>query len=700
MKARALIALWLTVPVLAGAAETVALSTGAALSTATLTCDDLDYFTEANRLEARGNALLISSGTRLRADALTLVPAARTAEASGRVVLKDDVLTLFADRVSYDWAQSTGSLREVFLRQGQWRVWGREVERLGPNLFRLRRAAFTSCDRDPPHYHFRGGNAVYRVDERMSVSHVRFALEKTPLLWVPFYSRSLKDNRWALTVDPGNSARNGLTTRTVFSYPLGKNIRASALWDYFSRAGHGLGGELTYTEPTARGSLSAYVIRDRIADDRRWNLRFAHWQQWSPRWQVQSNVAFQSDEEVNNTFIRDDYQRRRQLGESDVAFTHTAPWFTARIVAEHDRALDVPGDRFVTARTVLPRVSAQTSALRVGRSSLYFQGSANFESSYDRPEVVAGTPNPILTGKDAVRQSADSTASLRWRWPLSKTISIEPSAGLTEQWRSHREEPLALDPRDLFQGRGFTGLNWRHRLTSALDYDLTHRYQVRWRPDTWSRDHAALDQGEERNEVSFFGSWRPSSAVWARLTTAYDFRDAPGLGFLTPRQRVAPPSLDVTLRPSRRWSATWRETAQLHPVRKTQSRQVSFRAGPSDRAFVSSGFSYNVGRAGQLDLNHAAAFSLTRGWWLSGDIHYTAEGAGRTRYNHVTFKEKNVVVRRDLHCWVVRVTYRERPGVNELYFRLDLKTNAQWRESQRLEGEAQYYPARETRGDY
>jgi hypothetical protein len=106
-----------------------------------------------------------------------------------------------------------------------------------------------------------------------------------------------------------------------------------------------------------------------------------------------------------------------------------------------------------------------------------------------------------------------------------------------------------------------------------------------------------------------------------------------------------------------------------------------------------------VGRPGQLDLNHGAAFSLTRGWWLSGDIHYTAEGGGRLRYNHVAFKEKNFVVRRDLHCWVVRVTYRERPGVNELYFRLDLKTNAQWRASQKLAGEEQYYPARENRGD-
>jgi hypothetical protein len=422
------------------------------------------------------------------------------------VILKDDVLTLFADRVSYDWAQSTGSLREVFIRQGAWRIWGREVERLGPDLFRLRRAAFTSCDRDPPHYHFRGGTAVYRVDKRVSVSNVRFALEKTPLLYIPFYSRSLQDNRWTLTVDPGNSARNGLTTKTIFSYPLGDSARASAIWDYFSRAGQGLGGELTYTDPRARGSLSAYTIRDRIVDEQRWNLRFAHWQQWSPRWQVQSNVAFQSDEEVNNTFVRDDYQRRRQLGESDIAFTHTAPWVTARIVAEHDRALDDgQRDRFVTARTVLPRVSAQTSALRVGRSSLYFQGSANFESFYDRPGGRRGRAQPHPAGQrrrpsDGGHDRLPPVALAPGQDDIDRAVRGPDGAMALAPGGGDR----SLDPRDLSAGARVH----RAQLAAPLDpraWITTSPTATRCAggPDTWSRDHAADGRraGTERGVV-------------------------------------------------------------------------------------------------------------------------------------------------------------------------------------------------------
>jgi hypothetical protein len=43
-------------------------------------------------------------------------------------------------------------------------------------------------------------------------------------------------------------------------------------------------------------------------------------------------------------------------------------------------------------------------------------------------------------------------------------------------------------------------------------------------------------------------------------------------------------------------------------------------------------------------LSNGAAFHLTRGWWLSGDIHYVASGTGGIHYNAIDFKEKNLIV--------------------------------------------------------
>jgi hypothetical protein len=259
---------------------------------------------------------------------------------------------------------------------------------------------------------------------------------------------------------------------------------------------------------------------------------------------------------------------------------------------------------------------------------------------------------------------------------------------------------VAFDPRDLTQGRGFTTLNWRHRLTRDLSYDLSHRYTVRWQPNTFRRDHDAADRGLEQNSLSFFGSYQPASTFWARATTAYDLRDAPSLGFDTPRRRFSPPTLELNVAPRPWVRAGFREAVQLYPTRKPQSTSASLRLGSDDTTYFTTGMSYNIGFAGQLDLSQGAAFQLTPGWWLSGDIHYAMSGPGGTNYNRVDFKEKNLIVRRDLHCWVIRVTYRERPGVHETFLRVDLKTNLELRKQQAFVDDLQFHPAQDTRGDY
>lgn len=671
-----------------------------ALTTATLTCDYLEFRSTDNAVIARGNAVLLSSTTRLEADDLTLYLSSRVAQARGHVYLEEGGARVLADDIDYDWGASTGVLSNIFVQQGPWRVWARRVKRLGPDLYRLERAAFTSCDLDPPHYHFRARRAKYWTKKRLSVSNARFAAGHDPVFYWPYYSKSLKDNRWTLTVDPGNSARNGYFAKSVFTYPISDETRASVLWDYYSKSGNGYGGEFAYNHPKVRGSVSGYTIEDRLTNGRRWNVRVGHWQQIAQRWSVQSNVAFQSDRDVNNTFVRDDYDRVRQLGESSLALTRSGSIFTSRISLEHDRSFDADQKRFVTQRTVLPQVSVQSSPIRLGRSNFYFNTSANFRNEYLRPSLSGLTPNPINPDKDTYRQYGDGTLGLKWRLPLTKSLTLEPSAGVTEQWQSHTDSGTVLDPADVTRGRGFTNLNWRHRVTRSLDYDLTHRYKVRWSPNTFHRDTLAADRGLEQNDLAFFGSYRAGSSFWARATTAYDLRDTPNLNYQSPRQRFTPPALEVSAQPRPWVKAFLRETVRLYPVRQPQTTAATLRFGSDDKTYFSNGISYNVGRPGELDISQGAAFNLTRGWWLSGDVQYTATGRGHFRYNKIDFREKNLIVRRDLHCWVVRVTYRERPGVNEVFLRVDLKTNLELKQRTALPDEQQFHPARDTRDAY
>jgi hypothetical protein len=678
----------------------VAVSSGTQLE-----ADQMTLYLSSQVIVAQGHSVMISSGTRLEADELTLYQSSREAVARGHVFLQDQELTILAKNLHYNWGDSTGEFEDVFIQQGVWRTWGRRLVRLSPTHYRIERAAFTSCELDPPHYHFRGGTANFWVKDRMSAVHLRSAAEKTPFLYTPYYTRSLRDNSWTFTVRPGNSARNGYFAKSVFTYPVTAHSRAKLLWDYYSLAGNGFGAEYTYSTTTARGSVSYYGIEDKIADQKRWDLRFAHWQQLSPRWQVQSHVAMQSDQDVNNVFLGDDYQRARQLGESDVAFTRNGSWYTGRIFAQHDRALDAANNRYVTSFTILPQLGFQSSALRLGKSNAYFNFGGNFRNEYDRPEANPPNTDPIVPGLDHYRQYADGTAALTWRIPVTRKISLEPLVGLTESWQSQQQKENELDPANLMQGSGSTGINLRHRLTRDLDYDFAYRYKVRWTPNTFRRDHAAADQGVEQSVLNLFANYRPSSVVWGRASTTYDLRDSPSSAatpsprYSTPRQRFSPPSFEMGYRPRGWFSVSGREIVQVYPVTTPQSSVLDVRVGPDDKSFFSAGFSYNNFQPGALALVNGAAFQLTQGWWVSGDVRYTATGTGGMQYNAIDFIEKNLVVRRNLHCWVVRVTYRERPGVHEVLFRFDLKTDMDRQSNITPMDEKQFYPARDTRGE-
>jgi LPS-assembly protein len=150
-------------------------------------------------------------------------------------------MAVLGDSVLYNWEDTTGELGNIYIQEGPWRTWGKRLDRLSPTHYRIERAAFSSCELNPPHYHFRAATADFRVRERMSLTHVRSAAERTPFLYFPYYTRSLKDNKWTLTVDPGNSARNGTSVKSVFTYPVGDYSRASVTWDYYSKAGNGFG---------------------------------------------------------------------------------------------------------------------------------------------------------------------------------------------------------------------------------------------------------------------------------------------------------------------------------------------------------------------------------------------------------------------------------------------------------------------------
>jgi lipopolysaccharide assembly outer membrane protein LptD (OstA) len=686
---------WLAAVVLATAPA--AWAAEATFSNVTLTCDYMEYRSSESVVVARGNAVMVSSGTRVEADELTLHLPTRTVEAKGHLYLEDDSIHLLADEGRYDAKAGSGVFTNGFVSMPPWRLWARKVVRLSSTSYRMEHAAVSSCDEDPPHYHIRMSRLDLRPNVNATAVGARFVLDRDTIAGFPYYRKTFREKPWSLTVDPGHSSYHGFSAESIFTYRLTPSGTARVYWDHYERTGNGWGGEYTYFRPDVRGSIYGYRINDNVAGSVRWNARMAHWQSFTSRLSLQVNALAESDSHFNNLYFSDDLQRVRQTAQSNAALAYQHPAFTARSMVQQDQIYDPVRQSFVRLRTVLPELSFQTASLSVA-SSTFLSWGISLRNQYDRPMVLPLSATPLYPEKDRFRHTGDSSLSLRRRIPLSRTATLEPSAGVSESWQSWQDDGPFRDPHDVFQGRGFTGLNLRHRLSRSLDYDLAYGYRVRWSPNQFKRNHAdPNDQGVEQNLFSLGMNARRRS-LWARLTAGYDLRDRDGEMIETPRQKVTPPTLNLDYSPASWASFSFQESYLIYPAQRPQYTQGSFRFGARSRTQFTSGFSYNVGSPGALQLRHGASFNLTKGWRIDGDIRYLVEGDGRLRYNRLpkTLFERNVVVTRDLHCWNSRISLRQRPGVYEVFVRLDLKTNLAARRQLTSPEEKQYYPGRET----
>jgi hypothetical protein len=316
---------------------------------------------------------------------------------------------------------------------------------------------------------------------------------------------------------------------------------------------------------------------------------------------------------------------------------------------------------------------------------------------YDRPVAVSTSPEPILPDQDLAKRTGDGSVTFNRPIPLTKRITFQPSVGLSEHWESWQTTGTRRDDHDAFQGRAFTGLNLRQRLSRHLDYNLSHVYRVRWTPNEVKRQHAdPADQGTEANQLNLVTNYWVADFT-GRLAAGYDLRQRDGETLLTPRRKVIPPSLDVFWRPSRNSLVTYREVYDVYPSRHPETEQFSFRVGKALGLHFSSGFSYNVGLPGAVTIRHGAGFPLTPGWWVQADVNYLLQdGTGGLHYRSVPKDrfEQRYVLKRDLHCWDATITFQKRPGFYEAFVRLELKAQAAKRRQLESPDEDQYYPGR------
>ncbi len=204
----------------------------------------------------------------------------RKMTSEGHVVLDQGPRRLAGETLTFDLDTKTGTLTEATAYvDPDYYFSGREIDKVGDDVYTVTDGVFTSCKQETPDWSFRLGRARIEVEGYAHVKNARMRIKKLPVLYTPYIVWPTKRDRSAGLLVPniGWSQRRGSYLGLAYFQPLGRSYDTTLFLDGYSKGYVGLGDEFRY-QPTdgTHGKLQAYAIQDQEQDKLRWKAQLDH----------------------------------------------------------------------------------------------------------------------------------------------------------------------------------------------------------------------------------------------------------------------------------------------------------------------------------------------------------------------------------------------------------------------------------------
>jgi len=444
------------------------------------------------------------------ADRALLDPGTQEVIAEGNVIFQGPGIDIRANALRYNFRLDEGaaygiegSHENFFFRAQRDEIEGGvSFRRLSEDQALLRDAQFTGCDFPVPHYYIQGSEVIIFLGERIFVRDAVLYIHGVPSLYLPAYTRSLRENSpWAFYL--GQNTRLGGYARLAYTYkhqvwvpdyldPSQYRRRtggtARVLMDYFARRGPGLGLEYRYTINYGQhhGELFAYGLNDEDRDatpeePEGGTVNRAAFR-WRNRSELEDHLIFQMDMdqvsdpdiyfEILDRFEEEPFWRRPER-RMRWALTYARDAYTARLLADlrdrlgrdyfanpadiYSNDLDydpdpfgrdvdtdsVSGRRYAPVSRKLPQADFTTAHIRIGRTPLYYDSEFHAFNAKD-----AGL-NALGEDDDAWVQGAELRQGLLFRIPLSRRVTWLHRIGGGLAWAERENVGLAAgEPAD------------------------------------------------------------------------------------------------------------------------------------------------------------------------------------------------------------------------------------------------------------
>lgn len=385
--------------------------------------------------------------------------------------------------------------------------YGVRFKRLSSEVVAVGDGEYTTCDHNPPHYHFAAKQMKVLVGDKVVARPVYLYFEDVPTLAIPYGIFPHRKGRQSGLIIPtfGESAHQGRFLRSVgYYWAPSSYMDWTGSFDYYERFGflgradyryavrYLLSGDVRFSFDMQRGDGTR---------NRRWDLALNHRQDLDPYTRLTVSGRFASDGTYNERYATT-AQRLRQSLNSNATLTRRwpdSPWSMSlnlhheqnlidntwssslpNITVRHGSGKLFPGPKPLRG---VRRAAARTPRHEPWYRAITYDYSASLQNSvaYRKQRRIEGyrvTPRRIHTGttsqlplygdketttseRDGIQHRLSFSAPAR----VLRYLSLNPRLSLTEEWSRRIQEFVPrghvfdLEERSGFFARHLFGLS-------------------------------------------------------------------------------------------------------------------------------------------------------------------------------------------------------------------------------------------------
>lgn len=633
----------------------------------TVNGDRIEYSQETNIVTIEGNVKLVKEDSVLTCDKATVNTVTNDAHAEGNVVLKDNEGVIKANSCDYNFDTKSGQAFDAKVAYPPYYGAGKIAKRISESEIEIKNGYMTTCDKEHPHYRIQSRMMQIFPEDKVRTKAMTFRVGNTPILYMPKYTQSLKDDKMHVQVTPGKSKDWGLFLFTAWRYDLLNNSSGRIHLDYREKRDLAWGVDNYYdTKTIGKGYFKTYYMRERLIPKRiyKWphipppTEKERYRIQWRHKWDVDKNTYWLAEYHKlrDPNFIKDyfyrEFEKNAQLS-SYILFTHNPPESFAFSVLTQKRT-----NRIFAETEKLPEIKLDKPSAQIFDTPFYINSSSSYANLNKKFSTI---PSP--TEEDEANQRLDT--SNRLSLPIKMSfLELTPYVGSRETYyqrmagrqvgifREIWDSGIDISSRfyRIFDFDGdFLGMKFnrlRHIISPSVKYGYVH-------PPTVSPTKLIqLDGVDSITESNQIGVSLENKLQTKRKNKTVDF-----LRFITTSDYL----FNVEGR-KRKWSdnigldlevqaTDWLrfESDATFDRKKDYFTFANFDLKASGKG-VSWGGGYRYERRSSSQMIGEIMFNLIKGW--SFKIYERFQFRGNS-----LVKEQSYAVSKDLHCWLLDVNY-------------------------------------------